>query len=66
MAQTAREASLARRKALSTSGKGAVSGSADKTLKVWALDTGFCLKTLDGHTGSVNSVCIAPGGTWAV
>jgi len=31
MAQTAREASLARRKALSTSGKAAISGSADRT-----------------------------------
>jgi len=31
MAQTAREASLARRKALSTSGKSAISGSADRT-----------------------------------
>ena len=30
MAQTAREASLARRKALSTSGKAAISGNADR------------------------------------
>ena len=31
-----------------------VSGSQDCTIRVWNLETGECLRTLAGHTGSVN------------
>ena len=38
-------------------GKGlAVSGSEDKTLKVWSLRNGSFLRTLEGHDGSVYAV----------
>ena len=30
-----------------------VSGSSDKTLKVWDVATGRCVATLKGHSGSV-------------
>jgi len=35
-----------------------VSGSYDKTIRVWDLNTGKLLNTLEGHTKSVNSVAI--------
>ena len=35
-----------------------VSGSHDKTIKIWNSNTGECIKTLTGHTSFVNSVCI--------
>lgn len=34
-----------------------VSGSRDKTIKIWDGDTGICLSTLQGHKGSV--LCLA-------
>ena len=37
-----------------------VSGSADKTIKIWSQSTGECLHTLSGHTGDVNSVAVLP------
>lgn len=36
----------------------ALSGSGDKTLKLWETATGRCLKTIEGHENSVNAVCI--------
>ncbi|KAG0147997.1 hypothetical protein CROQUDRAFT_670141 [Cronartium quercuum f. sp. fusiforme G11] len=33
-----------------------VTGSRDKTVKIWNIESGLCLKTLKGHTGSVLSV----------
>jgi WD40 repeat protein len=35
-----------------------VSGSRDKTIKVWELNTGKLLNTLEGHTSSISSVAI--------
>jgi WD40 repeat protein len=52
--------------AIEPSGKFAVSGSYDSTLKVWDLDSGRELKTLSGHTKSVTAVAIAPDGKFAV
>jgi platelet-activating factor acetylhydrolase IB subunit alpha len=34
-----------------------VSASGDKTLKIWDVSTGYCVKTLTGHTGWVRDVC---------
>ena len=35
-----------------------ISGSWDKTIKIWDINTGECLKTLEGHTDNVNSVFV--------
>jgi WD40 repeat protein len=43
-----------------------VSGSADKTIKIWRLDTGELLQTLNGHSAAVNSVAISPDGEFIV
>ena len=34
-----------------------VSGSYDKTLRVWDSSSGACLRVLEGHTSDVSSVC---------
>ena len=39
-------------------GSTVISGSADKTVKVWALETGQCVHTLEGHSGYVYSVAL--------
>ena len=39
-----------------------VSGSRDKTLRVWDVNHGLCLQTLRGHTGWVNCVGVLPDG----
>ena len=36
-----------------------ISGSSDKSIKVWNIETGECLKTLTGHSGSVFSLAIS-------
>jgi len=43
-----------------------VSASGDKTLKVWDLDSGLALRTLEGHSASVNGVAVTPDGKRAV
>ena len=52
--------------ALTPDGRQAVSGSADKTLRVWELATGRCIRTLHGHTGWVTSVAITSDGRYVV
>ncbi|MFK8184655.1 MAG: NB-ARC domain-containing protein [Phormidesmis sp.] len=43
-----------------------VSGSADRTVKVWDVQTGACLQTLEGHQNWVMSVAFSPDGTQLV
>jgi WD40 repeat protein len=43
-------------------GRLAVSGSQDKTIKVWDSDAGTCVGTLEGHRGIVQSIAISPDG----
>ena len=37
----------------------AVSGSDDKTVRLWNVESGKCLKILEGHTGWVNDVAFS-------
>lgn len=39
-----------------------ISGSNDKTIKIWDLHKGQLLKTLSGHAGSVIAIAISPNG----
>ncbi|TAF04316.1 MAG: hypothetical protein EAZ78_09570, partial [Oscillatoriales cyanobacterium] len=48
--------------AISPDGQTLVSGSFDKTIKIWQLSTGRELRTLTGHSSEVNSVAISPDG----
>jgi aspartate 1-decarboxylase len=48
--------------AISPDGHTLVSGSDDKTIKVWNLQSGKLLRTLAGHGGVVFSVAISPDG----
>ena len=52
--------------AVTPDGRRAVSGSADKTLKVWDLERGAELATLEGHGGWVRAVAVTPDGRRAV
>ncbi len=40
----------------SSDGKHIVSGSRDGTIKIWSVKTGKCIKSLYGHTASVDIV----------
>ena len=48
--------------AVSSDGQTLVSGSWDKTIKVWELSTGKLVRTLTGHENPVDSVAISPDG----
>jgi len=48
--------------AISPDGRQALSGSWDKTLKLWNLAKGECLHTFEGHKNSVESIAISPDG----
>ena len=39
--------------ALTPDGRKGISGSEDKTVRVWDLESGVCLKVLEGHTDFV-------------
>ncbi|KAH8659280.1 vegetative incompatibility protein HET-E-1 [Tricladium varicosporioides] len=43
-----------------------VSGSSDKTVRLWDAVTGAALQTLEGHTGWINSVAFSPDGKQVV
>jgi WD40 repeat protein len=48
--------------AVTGDGRRALSGSADKTVRVWDVESGKCLATLEGHTNWVNSVGVTRDG----
>ncbi len=48
--------------AFSPDGRRIVSGSADKSIRVWDADTGHEIMTLEGHGGIVTSVAYSPDG----
>jgi WD40 repeat protein len=52
--------------AVTPDGRRAVSGSYDKTLKLWDLKSGRVLRTLEGHAGAVCAVVVTPDGRRAV
>ncbi len=52
--------------AISPDGRSGLSGSADKTLRLWDLVSGQCLRTFEGHSESVHSVAISPDGRWGL
>ncbi|CAN0297491.1 unnamed protein product, partial [Ectocarpus fasciculatus] len=39
-----------------------VTGSMDKTVRVWDVQTGDCVRLLAGHSGSVTCVAVSPSG----
>ncbi|MBN2560503.1 MAG: protein kinase [Phycisphaerae bacterium] len=44
---------------LSSDGRWALSGSKDRTLRLWEVSSGRCVRTFEGHTNPVNSVCLS-------
>ena len=46
----------------SPDGKQLASGSMDETVRLWDVETGACVKTLEGHRYAVWSVCCSPDG----
>lgn len=45
-----------------SSGNLLVSASRDKTLRIWDVSTGYCVKTIRGHADWVRDVCPSPDG----
>ena len=51
---------------VSPCGKYIVSGSDDSMVRVWSLEDGALLRTLQGHTDWCRSVCVSPCGKYIV
>ena len=43
-----------------------MSGSHDKTIKVWRASNGELIKTLTGHSGTVTSLVFSPNGEYLI
>jgi len=52
--------------AFSPDGKLALSGSRDKTLKLWEVSSGREIRTFKGHSSSINAVVFSPDGKLAL
>jgi len=52
--------------AVSPDGRHALSGSEDRTLKIWDLRTGQLLRSLAGHQAGINAVAMSPDKRWAL
>jgi len=51
---------------LGAEGHWALSGSSDRTVRLWEVATGRCVRVFRGHAGSVTSVSITADGRWAL
>jgi WD40 repeat protein/serine/threonine protein kinase len=47
-------------------GRYAVSGGSQKTIRMWELLTGEWIRTFEGHTGGIKSVCFSPDGRYVL
>jgi tetratricopeptide (TPR) repeat protein len=52
--------------AVSSDGRYVLSASEDNSIKVWALNSGQCLRTLEEHSGPVNFVAVCPDGRYVL
>ncbi len=52
--------------AITSNGRCAVSGSHDRTLKIWDLSTGSLMHSLVGHTDTIHAVAISPDDRYAL
>ncbi len=52
--------------AITSDGRFGISGSTDKTLRLWELQTGKCLRTFKEHEETVAAVAITPDGQFAL
>ena len=39
-----------------------LASSSNETVRLWNVETGACVRTLEGHSGMVLSVCFSPNG----
>jgi WD40 repeat protein len=52
--------------AFSPDGRRVISGSTDKTMRLWDVATGKEVRRFEGHRGGVESVCFSPDGRRAL
>jgi WD40 repeat protein len=57
-----RQSGSVRALAISPDGQTLVSGSEDKTIKIWQLSTGQELRTLTGNSSGIHALAISPDG----